>query len=489
MAESKPLPNIIIFVPDEMRSDSFSLGGARNPVIKTPNIDQLASEGVAFTNCFTVNPVCAPSRISTFTGQYVHSSNHRSLYQLLAPHEDNLFKFLKKKGYEVIWIGRNDLFSRKAIKESITKRISMILPSGTIKDIASKVKINPFNKDDKMYKSHYFGKRTEEQGKDIDFNIIQSALEYLDSSPKKPFCLYLALNFPHPPYSVEEPYFSMYDRDKVPAPIPPKLEDKPEFMQIIHKRYGLDKLTEADFREIVATYYGMITRIDDQFGQVIKKLKEIGEYDNSAIFFFADHGDFAGNYGLTEKWPNAFQDCLINIPLVFKIPNNIPEKRVYHNLVESIDIFPTIMEIAGVKTKYTHFGKSLIPLLKGDVKIHREAVFAEGGYNSREPQCFEPPVKNPDVPLAGVYYEKTNIPINNPETVARSAMIRTKMWKLIIRSSGKEELYDLAYDPNELNNLIEVDAYHKVKINLKEKILRWYLNTSDNAHWKKYRHV
>ena len=487
MAEKKPLPNIVIFIADEMRGDTVSLGHRHNPAINTPNIDALAEDGVAFTNCFTVNPVCGPSRISTFTGQYVHSSNHRSLYQLLQPHEDNLFKFLKRKGYEVIWVGRNDLFDKKAGRESVTKRLSSGLPKGNVKEILKKWKTNPFNKEDKFGKSFYFGERTEEQAQDFDVNTIQSALEYLDSKPNKPFCLYIAVSYPHPPYTVEEPYFSMYDRDKVPSPIPPKLNDKPEFMRIIHERYGLDKLTDEDFREIVATYYGMITRVDDHFGQVISKLKEINEYDNSAIFFLSDHGDFAGNYGLTEKWPNAFQDCLLNIPLVMKLPGIEPKKQFLDDLVQSIDLFPTIMEIVQIKSPYTHFGKSLLPLLKGELRTHRSALFAEGGYDPREPQCYETVIKNPDIPLMGVYYDKTIIPVEKPETVARSAMIRTKLWKLIIRTTGEEELYDLAYDPIESTNLAEIGAYTTTKINLKEKLLDWYLRTSDNAHWRRMR--
>ncbi len=85
IAKEKLLPNIIFFVADEMRGDCVSFDGRRNPIIKTPNIDKLAKDGVAFTNCFTVNPVCGPSRCCTFTGQYVHSNGHRSLYQLLQP--------------------------------------------------------------------------------------------------------------------------------------------------------------------------------------------------------------------------------------------------------------------------------------------------------------------------------------------------------------------------------------------------------------------
>jgi choline-sulfatase len=489
MVEKKQLPNIVIFMPDELRGSAISLDNKHNPIIKTPNIDNLAKDGVAFTKCFTVNPVCAPSKISIFTGQYVHSSGHRSLFQLLEPHEDNLFKFLKRKGYEVFAVGRNDLLTKRSMKESYTKRIPFHMPSGNIKEMLSQVKTNPFKFSNAMFKTHYFGKRSEEQAKDMDYYIIQDSLEYLDSKPDKPFCLFIALSFPHPPYTVEEPYFSMYNRDGIPTPIPPKLEDKPEFMQLMHERCGLDKLSEEDFREILATYYGMITRVDHQLGQIVEKLKEIGQYDNTAVFLFADHGDYAGNYGLTEKWPNAFQDCLVNIPLIVKIPGIEPQNHILDHLIESIDIFPTLMEIAQIKTDYTHFGKNLIPLIKSELKTHRNEVYSEGGYNPREPQCFEPLVKNPRNPLVGTYYDKTNLPAENPETVARSTMIRTKLWKLIIRSDGMEELYDLQYDPNEANNLIDIYAYEKIKIELKEKMLRWYLNTSDNAHYKRQRKI
>ncbi|MFX0000049.1 MAG: sulfatase-like hydrolase/transferase [Candidatus Hodarchaeota archaeon] len=481
MEKIERIPNIIIFVADEMRGDCVSLGGKRNHVIKTPNIDNLAKDGFAFTNCFTVNPVCVPSRIAVFTGQYAHSSGHRSLYQLLKTHEENLFKFLKDKGYEVIYIGRNDAFSKDAFEVSVSQRIPIKL--------SRKWKTNPFPKTHSLRKSFYYGERTQEQAKDIDYFITKKAIEYIGTLPKRPFCLFIGFNFPHPPYTIEEPYFSMYKRDQIPSPIPANLDDKPKFMQLIHKRYKLDKLNEDDFREIIATYYGMITRLDYQLGKIINKLKEIGEYDNSAIFFFSDHGDYAGNYGLSEKWPNAFQDCLINIPLVVKIPKIQITNKIFDQLIESIDIFPTIMELAEIETKYTHFGQNLIPLLNGETKVHRDAVFAEGGYNVREPQCFEPVIKDPDAFGWGIYFDKTNIPKDNPSTVARAAMIRTTSWKLIIRDIGKEELYDLKNDSKELNNLIDSSNHTKVKTELKEKLLRWYLKTSDNADWRRERLV
>ena len=198
MEHDNALPNIIFFVADELRGDCISLEGKRNPIIKTPNIDQLAKDGVAFTNCFTVNPVCGPSRCCTYTGQYVHSNNHRSLYQLLQPHEENLFKFLKDKGYDVIWIGRNDVFGKHAFEESISRKIRIK---------TRMIKTNPYPLDHSKRKSFYFGERTEDEAKDIDYHITQEAINYLNSNPKKPFCLVLSLSFPHPPYTVEEPFF------------------------------------------------------------------------------------------------------------------------------------------------------------------------------------------------------------------------------------------------------------------------------------------
>jgi len=482
MAIKNNPPNIVIFLPDSMRGDAISLGGMVNSNIETPNIDQVAKEGTAFTNCFSVNPVCVPSRCCTFTGQYVHSNGHRSLYQLLQPYEENLFKLLKENGYNVIWAGRNDLFGEGTINQSVTNKIE-------VKRRKVFHKFNPFPKGHYLRKSFYYGKRSQEEAKDFDDQLIQNTLKYLDSKPKAPFCLYISLNFPHPPYTVEDPYFSMYNRDKISPPIIPNLDDKPEFMNLMREKYGLTNLKEEDFKEIIATYFGMITRVDHQLGKIVNKLKEVGEYENSAIFIFSDHGDFTGNYGLTEKWPNAFQDCLIKVPLIVKIPEFVSKAKTFDQLVETIDIFPTILEIARVKTPYTHFGKSLLPLIKGEKSEIRTAVFSEGGYNTREPQCFETIIKDPSSPGIGIYYDKTNIQKEIPSLAARSVMIRTELWKLILRDVGKEEMYDLKTDPNELNNLIDNPIHKEIKSELKEQLLRWYLRTSDNSDWKRKRFV
>ena len=213
-------------------------------------------------------------------------------------------KFLKKKGYEVIWIGRNDLLYKNAAKKSVTKYVSSVklmlkalfpvIPHKfrllrALKkkswDIVMKIigpffKINPFSKEDRFYKSFYYGKETKQQADlGLDQLITDEALKFLEkyrkSKRKKPFCLYLPFAYPHPPYKVEEPFFSMYKRDEIPSVFPPETEgiiyydDKPEFMKVIRDLYKLDKLGDKDFREIRAVYYGRISKVENDNRQIV----------------------------------------------------------------------------------------------------------------------------------------------------------------------------------------------------------------------------
>jgi choline-sulfatase len=113
--------------------------------------------------------------------------------------------------------------------------------------------------------------------------------------------------------------------------------------------------------------------------------------------------------------------------------------------------------------------------MRGEVETHRDVVFAEGGHNPREPQCFEDAVDSPEHPMMGIYYDKIGIALEKPETVCRTTMVRTRDWKLVIRSSPeeKEELYHLREDPDELVNLIDKPEYRKKIGDLKELILYW----------------
>ncbi|MDY6874078.1 MAG: sulfatase-like hydrolase/transferase [Chloroflexota bacterium] len=514
-------PNVVIIVADEMCA-----GLIENPLVRAPNLSALAKDSVFFKQNFSVNPVCGPSRIANFTGLYPHVSGHRSLYQLLRPDEENLFKQLKDHGYYTVMAGKNDMMTKASLRASFSKRLKgpqgatlrvmrkqlrrlplakrakllwlafrlFVLEHQSINDLYGDPRLKefadilpsnqtPFPSSHRLHHSFYNGKAEPDSlAAQTDPIIFDSALQWLKKAPSKPFCLYIAATLPHPPYQVEEPYFSMVERSAVRQPISTHLDDKPHFMQALYARYKMDRLTPSDWSEMRAVYYGMVSKLDEQVGRIIETLKAQELYDDSLIIFLSDHGDYVGDYGLPEKWPTGFQDVLLHVPLILKYPKNMYAGRHVEHFTESIDLYPTVLEQTGVNTPYTHFGLSLTDLMEGEVQ--RDAVFAVGGYDLREPQAFEAGIASPDDPLMGNYFEKLKLQNDDPTTVARSAMIRTKDWKLVIRTAGKEELYDMKHDPNELTNREGDPSLEKVEEKLRERLLYWYLRTSDNPHWE-----
>ncbi|MEK7395517.1 MAG: sulfatase-like hydrolase/transferase [Candidatus Poribacteria bacterium] len=459
--------NILLFMPEQLRADAVDAiteNGA-----KTPNMAQIGAEGVIFSNCFVQHTVCTPSRCSMFTGLYPHSHAHRTLTYLLRPHERNLFRELKENGYYVQCFGKNDILSQESLSLGFNSVQLRVKPEHR--------DINPWAKDHKHRKSFYYGSR--ENAKDGDWAIIQSALNFLDDDRDQPFCLFLPMSFSHPPYIVEEPYFSMYDRSKMPKPIPAKYDDKRRFMKMIHESYGLNKLDETDFREIKATYYGMTSRIDDQLGLLCNKLKSIGKYDNTAIFVFSDHGDYTGDYALTEKWWTGFQDCLIHTPFMAKVPGYNPVGRK-DTFIEMVDLFPTILDIAGIEPKHYHFGKNLMPMIKGEASHHRDCVFAEGGHLPDEIHCYEPLIE-------GIYYDKVRLPLRDPKVFSKAVMVRNERYKYIYCPDDMDELYDLVSDPQEINNIANNPSMENVMRELRDKIAGWLLRSSDSPplEWDK----
>jgi len=468
--------NFVFFMPESLRADSIGCMG--NEVVRTPNMDNIAEEGVIFSNCFAQHTVCSPSRCSMFTGLYPHTNGHRTLTYLLQPHEENLFRDLKENGFYTQCFGKNDLLSQGAISLSFNS-----VGKSEFKRFEEQIKIarslykNPWLKGHKYYKSFYYGKISQEAGKDFDWACIQSACDFIDDPPSEPFCLYLPLSLVHPPYRVEEPYFSMYNRKNVPPPIPANFSDKRSFMKLLHQAHGIDKLDEYDKREIKAIYYGMVTKLDSLLGTIVDKLKETERYDDTAIFIFSDHGDYTGDYGLVEKWWTGLQDCLINIPFIARIPG-FPSVGKKKTMIEMVDLYPTILELAGIKPSHSHFGKSLVNLMKGKEDNLRDAIFAEGGHLETEKQCFEPV-------LDGIYCEKTALPRRyGPKVFAKTVMIRTDKFKYIYCPDDINELYNLEDDPRELHNLAGKSEAIQIEQVLKEKLLEWLIRTVDTVPYK-----
>jgi len=318
---------------------------------------------------------------------------------------------------------------------------------------------------------------------DGDWANVLGAIDLIRNAPKdKPLCIYLPLGNPHPPYAVEEPYYGMIDRGKVPGriPTPRDWSGKPSLLKGIYERQNLAGYTRERWTELRATYYGMCAKLDRQFGLLMEALKEAGIYDDTAVFLFSDHGDFAGDYGLVEKTQNTFEDCLTRVPFIVKPPAGFPVKPgVRDALVELVDMPATVEAVTGISPSHTHFGRSLLPLVAGAGGEHRDAVFCEGGRREDEPHCAEvnAPASHPPDSL---YWPRVALQERMPEHT-KAVMIRTREWKYVYRLYEGDELYDLKSDPGEERNLALTVEAKGVLPGLKERLLRHLFETSGSS--------
>lgn len=487
------LPHIVIFNPDQWRGDV--LGHLGNPAAVTPCLDRLAAtDAVSFRHAFCQNPVCTPSRCSFMTGWYPHVRGHRTMHHMLHAEwgEPNLLALLKAHGYFVWWGGKNDLLPGEQAPwpESCDLRFQ---PSpedyarwGTHPREHHHDRWRGAPEDDTYYGFHIGRHDTEGDAiyGDADWANVLGAIDFLHRyDGDRPLCLYLPLLFPHPPYGVEEPWFSCIDRDRLPArtPAPADWRGKPAILRGIWERQRLQGWTEARWTELRAAYYGMCARTDHQLGLLLDALRVTGRYDDSAVFVFADHGDFTGDFGLVEKTQNTFEDCLARVPFVVKPPAGVPvQPRVSEALVELVDFSATVFALTGIAPGYTHYGRSLLPVLAGDTDAHRDAVFCEGGrcYGEREATEYQSTSAAGAEP--GPYWPRVGLQQRDDGPWhTRAAMCRTRDHKYVRRLYEPDELYDLRSDPREERNRIDDPAYAATRARLQDRLLRWYIETCD----------
>ena len=463
--------NFIFFFPDEMRADDISCYG--HPLVQMPNYDRLAQDGVRFEQCHVQHTVCSPSRCSLFTGWYPHVAGHRTLWHLLRPHEPNLLRYLHQAGYHVEWFGKNDVFAPECFAEAVDHWESA---SGG----HSGPNAHAFGSD--AYYAFDFQPFEGKLKETSDMKQVQGGIDFLRSRQPgdAPFFLFLPLSMPHPPYGAPEPFHSMYAPEDVPDLRPTDLEGKPDYYQLIRSYRHLDQLDEGVFRHIRATYLGMNSYCDWMLGQLLNALDETGLAEETCLIVSSDHGDWAGDYGLVEKWPSALDDCLTRVPLLVRLPGGT-QGRTIEGPVELMDLMPTVLELAGITPRHTHFATSLLPELMGQRDNLHRAVYAEGGYDLHEPHCFEGRWSDYDIPRdeQHIYWPKGLQQQEHPESVCRSAMVRTQMFKLVQRTNGVCELYDLERDPLELDNVYRDPRYTDVQRQLEADLLNWYMRTAD----------
>ncbi len=475
-------PNLLLICADHFRGDAT--GHVGHPAAVTPNLDRLvATEAVGFRHAYCQNPVSTPSRCSFMSGWYPHVRGHRTMFHMLRRDDPCLLRSLKAAGYHVFWAGKNDLIPAQEGFESVCDQRVRVDPPRRygMKDRQAQWRGQP---GDDRYYAMFVG-RLDTAGDDVyedqDWHNVRATVNFLRHPPREPWCVFLALSEPDTPYSVEEPWFSMIDRGQLPPRVPAPLssDGKPAILMRMAERYNLGSWSEPRFDELRATYLGLCSRTDHHVGMLLDALRASSAWDRTAAFFFSDHGDYTGDFGVVDINQNTFEDCLTRVPLVVKPPASIRVRpRVTDAMVELIDLPATIEALANITPGHTHFGRSLLPLLAGGTDEHRDAVFCEGGRLHGERHCMELESASSHQPDS-LYWPRVGLYTSQGPEHGKAVMCRTREFKYVHRLYEADELYDLRADPQERHNRIDDAALAAVRDTLRQRLLRFWLETGD----------
>ncbi|MBP2326941.1 arylsulfatase A-like enzyme [Kibdelosporangium banguiense] len=456
------MTNFLVVVADQLRADA--LGAFGNPAAKTPNLDRLAAGGAAFTNAYAQHPVCAPSRASFLSGWYPHTAGHRSFGTPLRADEPNFLRTFRENGYHVTWVGdRGDTFGPGATELAVDEHGFTTKPSSGRWGDGLAPASPPFPHEN-WGRLFYRGRVHDEQDVDFDEAAVRTAEQWLAVQRDEPWVLFAPLVAPHCPFQAPEPWFSLHDRNSVRTPVSGS-GPEPAYLQGIRDYYGTSEATPDMWREIAATYQGMVSRLDHHVGRLVDAAGP-----DTVVVFFSDHGEYLGDFGVVEKWPSALHSCITRDPLIISGPG-VPAAGAVDAMAELIDVFPTLFDLAGISAGYAHFGRSLLPVLRDPSAGHREYAFSEGGFLIEEEPKFE------QAPYP--YDRKSALQHDQPSTVGKAVAVRDHRWTYVWRLYEPAEIYDRTADPDEAHNLIGRPEVAEVETRMSQVLLRWLVETAD----------
>jgi len=442
-AEDMRPPNIIVVLVDDLRWDD--IGCAGHPFVRTPNIDRVAYEGARFRNAFCTTPLCSPVRASLLTGQYTF--RHGILDNTDRSEQSHRLatfpQVLQKAGYETAYIGKWHMGNDDTARPGFGHWVSM-KGQGTSFDPILNVN----------------GRRRKYAGHTTDV-LNTEATAFVLAERTSPFCLYLAHKALHPELvqyddgSISDPSAAKFIAAQrhealyADAAIPRRLNvldtlsGKPALRQTIAGLPPLGRHTGTS-DETVRDRLRMLAAVDEGVGLLFDALQQIGQLQDTVLVFTSDHGYWYGEHGLSVERRLAYEEAL-RIPLLVRYPRLVPPGRTIDEVALSIDLAPTMIELAAASATPIWDGRSLVPLLKGEPPSDwRSSFLVEYNTDTVFPRVHR------------MGYQA----------------IRTKRWKYICYrdQQGMDELYDLLADPYELRNLIDKPTPRPVLRRLKSEL-------------------
>ncbi|MCB1647243.1 MAG: sulfatase-like hydrolase/transferase [Pseudomonadales bacterium] len=389
-------PNILFIYSDQHRADV--MGCAGNEVVKTPNLDRLAAEGMRFTQAWTESPICQPARASLLTGRYPHQ--HGIIGNFTGecrPDWQTYTRNLQEAGYKTAVVGKTHYSNWPMGKEREPapgdEWLQQFGYDHVIEEFDRYVHVNyetPFTRfvkergDLAAYRKtisdrfrigdrHWEGVTSPlPQALDLTSFLAGEAERWLDTQTgDNPWFLNLAFVQPHVPL-MGDPEWADYYKDKVirrsNTAIPsPDDEQWADHIALIRKHSHSELLTDEFVMAGARQYYAMVSLIDQKIGEVLAKLETRGELDNTLIIYSSDHGEMLGDHGLMAKM--CFYKSSVRVPMIIRPPGGC-ESGAYDSPVQAFDMVATMLEAAGAKVLEGASARSLLPVLRGEnVKV------------------------------------------------------------------------------------------------------------------------
>ncbi len=472
--------------------------GVAGRKVKTPHLDSLARTGTRFGSCITPSVASQPARASILTGQLckTHGVHDDGLDLDPTIGERGFAGTLSASGYDTAFFGKAHFSAHHPKAPSGTPECEMSSSkydehwhgpymgfSHVELKLHGKNGFSPavpprgqhyerfFHADvggDQKMADYHVGNNDEANKKDCWHSRLapahhstpwtaDRAIDWLrhGRDADKPFCSWVSFPDLRHPFDCPEPWSRLHDPKNIDLPEHRTLN--PDSLPWWHRsalsrdgehtdanagnlKFGgrVRRQTDQQLRNIIANTYGKIAFIDDQIGRLMNALAEQGLAENTHVFYISDNGDWMGDHGLTLKGP-MFYDCLLRVPMIWRGPE-VPENRVIYEPVSTIDLYPSLMELAGIEAQLPQHGESLRPLLDGQAK--RDFAMSE--------------------------WELLPGRVN---AIVSLRCVRTRTWKLTKDiNSGQGELYDLLADPYESNNLFENPKSADIRMRLEAYI-------------------
>jgi choline-sulfatase len=430
-------PNILFLMSDQHAQKLAGCYG--DPIVRTPHLDRLAARGVIFDNAYCPSPICTPSRMSLLTARWPSTQSCWTNADMLPSDIPTYLHGLGAAGYQPALIGRLHSIGPDQLHGYAEREVgdhSSNWVGATTHDMGV------LNRTNDPFRTSLVRSGAGLSSYEVhDVDVAEAACNWLrrrarsaasQQNPARPFALGVGFMLPHQPYVARTEDYAPYE-GKVGLPTIPAPDADGDHAYLRHWRTitGITDVTEAEILRARTAYYGLTTRLDGLIGRVLETLEDLGLADNTLVVYSSDHGDQLGERGLW--WKQTFFDESAKVPLIMAWPRMLPAGERRAQVVNLLDVGPTLLEAAGAPSLPGADGSSFLGLARDPRAPWLDLSYSEYCTDGR------------------ARWDEGNAVVQR--------MVRMGPWKYIYYHGYLPQLFDLASDPHETRDLANDPAH------------------------------